>query len=68
MTNKITDLENQPQQQHTSSIIKDLDNLQTLSEEELQGVVGGGLVDAYLGVLLYPGADAEFGPEGPGPG
>ncbi len=40
MTNKITDLENQPQQ-HTSSIIKDLDQLQTLSEEELQGVVGG---------------------------
>ena len=42
MTNKITNLENQPQLQHTSSIIsKDLDNLQTLSEEELQGVVGG---------------------------
>ena len=40
MTSKITDLENQPQQQHTS-LIKDLDNLQTLSEEELQEVVGG---------------------------
>ena len=41
MANKITDLENQPQQQHTS-LIKDLDQLQILSEEELQGVVGGG--------------------------
>ena len=41
MTIKITDLENQPQQQHTSSIIKDSAVLQTLSEEELEGVVGG---------------------------
>ncbi len=39
MTNKITDLENQPQpqpQQHTSSILsQDLAELQPLSEEEL---------------------------------
>ncbi len=42
MTNKITDLQNQQQpEQHTSSIIKDLDQLRTLSMEELNQVVGG---------------------------
>ena len=41
MTNKITDLENQQQQQQHTSLMKDSDQLRTLSEEELQGVVGG---------------------------
>ena len=41
MTNKITDLENQPQQQHTNSIIKDLDELRTLSMEEMSSISGG---------------------------
>ena len=46
MTNKIQqDLENQPQPKQHTSLIKDLDQLQTLSEDELQEVVGGRLGD-----------------------
>ena len=56
MTNKITNLENKPQLQYTGSIIsKDLDNLQTLSEEELQGVVGGQEVASRASIGLPDG-------------
>ena len=52
MTNKITDLENQPQLEQEESI-KDLDQLRPLSEEELQGVVGG--LD-----LIFRSTDAAY--------
>ncbi len=54
MTNKITDLENQPQlQQNTSSIIKDLDQLRILSMEEMSHISGGNsLFETLIGATL----------------